>query len=171
MSPSYEDFKMNNKYRFNDDGSIDIKRKITTQIGPFQTFYEVGEAYFPCMEGDGNHFFILTLITGLFGGHKFYTGNVMQGLLYFMTMGLLGVGYILDLIMIITGNYSYMSTNLLRDGGSKVRTYSQPIDDKKKALMCTLVAAIIGALLIKFMYWPLIVIISETLSTLELSLY
>lgn len=162
---------MNDKYRFNDDGSIDIKRKITTQIGPFQTFYEVGEAYFPCMLVEGKQFFTLTLITGLFGGHKFYTGNFLQGLLYFITMGMLGVGYILDLIMIITGNYSYMSSNLTREGGSKIRTYSQPIDDKKKALIVTLVAAIVGAMLIKFIYWPLIVVMSETLSMLELSLY
>ncbi|WP_033154963.1 TM2 domain-containing protein [Pseudobutyrivibrio ruminis] len=162
---------MIDKYRYNEDGSIDIRRKITTKIGPFQTFYEIGEAYFPCMTADGDSFFTIALSTGLLGGHKFYTGNYLQGILYALTFGLLGVGYLLDLIMILTGSYSYLSSSITRDGATKVRTYSMPLENKKKALLCTLVAVAGCLLVVKFMYWPLVVALSETLSNIELSLY
>ena len=162
---------MIDKYRYNEDGSVDIRRKITTKIGPFQTFYEIGEAYFPCMSADGDSFFSIALSTGLLGGHKFYTGNYFQGILYLFTFGLLGVGYILDLVMILTGSYSYMSSSITRDGATKVRTYSMPLDNKKKALISTIIAAFGCIIVVKFMYWPIVVAVSEILSSIELSLY
>ena len=162
---------MIDKYRYNEDGSIDIRRKITTKIGPFQTFYEIGEAYFPCMSADGDIFFSIALSTGLVGGHKFYTGNYFQGILYLFTFGLLGVGYILDLVMILTGSYSYMSSSITRDGATKIRTYSMPLDNKKKALISTIIAAFGCIIVVKFMYWPIVVAVSEILSSIELSLY
>ena len=162
---------MIDKYRYNEDGSIDIRRKITTKIGPFQTFYEIGEAYFPCMSADGDSFFSIALSTGLVGGHKFYTGNYFQGILYLCTFGLLGVGYILDLVMILTGSYSYMSSSITRDGATKIRTYSMPLDNKKKALISTIIAAFGCIIVVKFMYWPIVVAVSEILSSIELSLY
>ncbi len=162
---------MIDKYRYNEDGSIDIRRKITTKIGPFQTFYEIGEAYFPCMSADGDSFFSIALSTGLVGGHKFYTGNYFQGILYLFTFGLLGVGYILDLVMILTGSYSYMSSSITRDGATKIRTYSMPLDNKKKALISTIIAAFGCIIVVKFMYWPIVVAVSEILSSIELSLY
>lgn len=162
---------MIDKYRYNEDGSIDIRRKITTKIGPFQTFYEIGEAYFPCMSADGDSFFSIALSTGLLGGHKFYTGNYFQGILYLFTFGLLGVGYILDLVMILTGSYSYMSSSITRDGATKIRTYSMPLDNKKKALISTIIAAFGCIIVVKFMYWPIVVAVSEILSSIELSLY
>lgn len=162
---------MIDKYRYNEDGSVDIRRKITTKIGPFQTFYEIGEAYFPCMSADGDSFFSIALSTGLVGGHKFYTGNYFQGILYLFTFGLLGVGYILDLVMILTGSYSYMSSSITRDGATKIRTYSMPLDNKKKALISTIIAAFGCIIVVKFMYWPIVVAVSEILSSIELSLY
>lgn len=162
---------MIDKYRYNEDGSIDIRRKITTKIGPFQTFYEIGEAYFHCMSADGDSFFSIALSTGLVGGHKFYTGNYFQGILYLFTFGLLGVGYILDLVMILTGSYSYMSSSITRDGATKIRTYSMPLDNKKKALISTIIAAFGCIIVVKFMYWPIVVAVSEILSSIELSLY
>ncbi len=159
------------KYRYNEDGSIDIRRRITTKVGPFQTFYEIGEAYFPCMSADGDSFFSIALSTGLVGGHKFYTGNYFQGILYLFTFGLLGVGYILDLVMILTGSYSYMSSSITRDGATKIRTYSMPLDNKKKALISTIIAAFGCIIVVKFMYWPIVVAVSEILSSIELSLY
>jgi len=162
---------MIDKYRYNEDGSIDIRRKITTKIGPFQTFYEIGEAYFPCMSADGDSFFSIALSTGLVGGHKFYTGNYFQGILYLFTFGLLGVGYILDLVMILTGSYSYMASSITRDGATKIRTYSMPLDNKKKALISTIIAAFGCIIVVKFMYWPIVVAVSEILSSIELSLY
>lgn len=45
--------------------------------------------------------FFLCLFLGLFGVHKFYEGKIGIGILYFFTCGLFGVGWIVDLILIL----------------------------------------------------------------------
>ena len=42
---------------------------------------------------------------GLAGLHQFYVGRVGKGLLYLFTLGLLGIGTIIDLINIILGSF------------------------------------------------------------------
>lgn len=44
--------------------------------------------------------YILWLFLGLFGIHRFYTGNVLTGLLWLFTGGLLGIGWFCDLFLI-----------------------------------------------------------------------
>ena len=45
--------------------------------------------------------FLLCLFLGMFGAHKFYEGRTGQGLLYLFTFGLLGIGWIIDCIIIL----------------------------------------------------------------------
>lgn len=45
--------------------------------------------------------FFLCLFLGPLGIHKFYEGRVLLGLLYLFTMGLFGVGVIIDLIVLL----------------------------------------------------------------------
>lgn len=161
---------MSDKYRINEDGSVDIKRKITTHVGPFETFYEIGEAFFPCMDVDGDSFFKLALTTGLVGGHKFYTGNFFQGLLYLMTFGLLGIGYILDLLLIIAGSYSFKGTRITEEGSNRVRTYARPVIDVKQSFIYMGIALILAVPIIGFVYWPLVSTVSELLGQVEMSI-
>lgn len=46
--------------------------------------------------------FVLCLLLGLVGGHKFYEGKIGMGILYLFTGGLFGIGAIIDLIVILT---------------------------------------------------------------------
>lgn len=46
--------------------------------------------------------FFLCLIFGMFGIHKFYEGKIGMGILYLFTAGLLGIGVIVDLIVLLT---------------------------------------------------------------------
>ncbi len=39
---------------------------------------------------------LLHLLLGVFGAHRFYMGKIFTGLLYLCTFGLLGIGYIYD---------------------------------------------------------------------------
>ena len=64
-----------------------------------------------------------------------------------------------------------MSSSITRDGATKIRTYSMPLDNKKKALISTIIAAFGCIIVVKFMYWPIVVAVSEILSSIELSLY
>ena len=45
--------------------------------------------------------FFLCLFLGYFGAHKFYEEKIGMGLIYLFTMGLLGVGWIIDLIILL----------------------------------------------------------------------
>lgn len=45
--------------------------------------------------------FFLCFFLGFFGAHKFYEGKIIFGIVYLCTCGLLGVGWLIDLILII----------------------------------------------------------------------
>jgi TM2 domain-containing membrane protein YozV len=44
--------------------------------------------------------YILLIFLGIFGAHKFYLGKIVMGILYFFTLGLLGVGWLIDLFLL-----------------------------------------------------------------------
>ena len=46
--------------------------------------------------------FVLCLLLGYFGAHKFYEGKVGMGVLYLFTLGLFGIGWFVDLIVLLT---------------------------------------------------------------------
>ena len=45
--------------------------------------------------------FLLCLFLGEFGFHKFYEGRVGMGILYLFTLGLFGIGWIIDIIILL----------------------------------------------------------------------
>lgn len=45
--------------------------------------------------------FILCLLFGYFGAHKFYEGKILAGLIYLFTFGLFGFGWIIDCISLL----------------------------------------------------------------------
>ena len=45
--------------------------------------------------------FLLCLFLGFFGAHKFYEGKIGMGILYLLTLGLGGIGWFIDLIVIL----------------------------------------------------------------------
>ena len=49
--------------------------------------------------------FLLCLFTGHLGVHRFYVGKVGTGIVWLFTMGCFGFGYLIDLVIIATGNF------------------------------------------------------------------
>ena len=51
--------------------------------------------------------FFLCLFLGFLGAHKFYEGKTGQGILYLLTFGLAGIGWIIDIIAILLKSDPY----------------------------------------------------------------
>lgn len=49
--------------------------------------------------------FFLCLFAGFLGVHRFYVGKTGSGILFFFTVGLFGIGWIVDLIAILSGGF------------------------------------------------------------------
>ncbi|MDX3809944.1 MAG: TM2 domain-containing protein [Bosea sp. (in: a-proteobacteria)] len=61
--------------------------------------------------------YLVWLLLGFWGGHKFYLGRPMIGLLYLLTFGFLGVGVIIDLFT-IPSQVRVANDKLMRDSGA-----------------------------------------------------
>ena len=57
---------------------------------------------------------VLCLTLGWLGMHRFYTGNILLGILYLFTSGLCGIGILVDFILILTRSYRDGSKNPLK---------------------------------------------------------
>ncbi len=47
----------------------------------------------------------LCIWLGMFGAHRFYVGKMGTGIVWFLTFGGFFIGYIVDLILILTGGF------------------------------------------------------------------
>ena len=56
---------------------------------------------------------LLCWFLGVFGGHRFYVGKIGTGVLQLITFGGCGVWTIIDLIMVITGNFKDAKGNAI----------------------------------------------------------
>ena len=50
--------------------------------------------------------FLLCLLLGLFGVHRFYVGKIWTGVIMFFTVGGFLIWWIIDLIVIVVGSFT-----------------------------------------------------------------
>lgn len=64
---------------------------------------------------------ILCVFGGYFGLHKFYVKKSGEGLIYLFTFGLFGIGWIIDIFMILDNNFKDAYKRPLVDNAYKIR--------------------------------------------------
>ncbi|WP_300259441.1 TM2 domain-containing protein [Clostridium sp.] len=67
---------------------------------------------------------ILCLLLGVLGAHQYYLGNYGKGVLYTLTGGLLGIGWLYDLVKLIINPDSIMGCNCyIKNNNNTINTY------------------------------------------------
>lgn len=56
---------------------------------------------------------LIVVFGGLFGVHKFIKGDIKMGLIYLLTVGLFGFGWIIDIIKVLTNSSSNVKGSLM----------------------------------------------------------
>ena len=67
-----------------------------------------------CSEKDWMTTLPLCLLCGGIGVHRYYVGKIGTGILYTLTFGLFGIGYLVDLIKIATGKFTDKDGNYIQ---------------------------------------------------------
>lgn len=59
---------------------------------------------------------LFLIFLGPFGFHRFYVGKMGSGILFLLTAGLIGIWWLIDLILLITGSFKDADGNVIKLG-------------------------------------------------------
>lgn len=137
----------NSKIRTDTDGNKYVLRSDVSGLG-------IGDKkWYRLSTEDTGDVLKYTLIGGWFGLHKFKEGDIKGGILYALTCGLFGVGYVFDILSLIIGVYNYKDTKYDKAGHKvKDKVYYKPLRNKKIAIVGLAMSLLLSFLLVNTLY-------------------
>ena len=109
-------------------------------------------------ELDSEKLFLLSAFGGMFGAHLFYQNKKAKGLLYFLTLGLFGIGWFFDSLEILFGLY--------KDREGK---YLIPVERKLPGLLKLLIGFVIfvvASIVFMFLYRIILEKLSDIITSI-----
>lgn len=158
-----------NNRKIGDDGRIYVRKTISKRIGGFDTGFVTGAAeWIPVADIDTDKLVLKAAIGGFAGIHKFATGSILSGILYFITAGCCGILPFFDILLYLTGNAMYKVTNytgkdnLIKNDQWFIIPKPQ---HKLLAVLGAFLSLIIGYLMMRYVYINLAAFISSIISS------
>lgn len=144
-------------------------RKYNTKTRLFS--YSYREDWYPIADDNPDRFFVLTVLGGILGLHKYRAGEITQGLLYTFTFGGFGIFYIFDLLSMLSGTYFVTTTDYTEDEKGKLhQTKSKIFLDRLSSSLISIgglsISIVIAYISVKYGYMRLLRAINEGISAL-----
>ncbi|AIM36590.1 hypothetical protein KO02_07645 [Sphingobacterium sp. ML3W] len=96
---------------------IHVQAEICSSCGVRQPLYFSQQQYGgPVKDERWLACLLLCIFLGPFGAHRFYVGKIGTGVIQLLTFGGCGIWYIIDLVMIIIGNFKDSDGNVIKNG-------------------------------------------------------
>jgi len=124
--------------------------------------YPLGEQYYPVAEDNPERFLLIAFLGGIFGIHRFITGEWGKAIFYLLTCGGFGVFYCFDILSILLGTYFIRQVEYEEENGRIDKrvtiVYLDKIskDKKKYAIAAFVLSAVISFFAYSRIYIPLI---------------
>lgn len=158
----------NGKYRYSEDGMLLVRKGAVSAWGGLCTMHSSREMWYLCSKKDPDRYFRRMVLSGWFGWHRFREGAWVSGIFYLLTCGCFGVFYLSDLFSMLSGDYCYREVAYVQgEGGIERqmrRIYYRPLEDRGRGLFFLLVAVVILAVAVRFLYLPVMGLLSDVLS-------
>ena len=58
---------------------------------------------------------ILCAAFGIFGAHRFFAGKIKSGYLHLLTIGSLGIWYVIDVLIVLFGQFTYSEEKKIKE--------------------------------------------------------
>lgn len=145
------------KYKYTEDGQLLVRKKVSETVLP-GLYTEDHDMWFPCNRKNPDHHYVVMLLAGWFGLHKFQERSFLQGVFYLLTCGCFGVFYLCDLISMLGGTYCYWENEYLEKDGDierrRKRIYYGPLRHRGRGVLLLIIGAFLVWAVVTFVYQP-----------------
>ncbi len=154
LESAVEENDSSSRVKYDADGNKYIKRSVKKMFN----MYAVNDEWYPVASDDPKQFFIMSVLGGWFGIHKFKSKDYTQGLFYLLTCGGFGIFYVFDILQMVTGSYYVIQKSIESDESSiseqyvKRRIYLDKLDNKIFAIGGLLISVVIAYIAYKFLF-------------------